>query len=131
VISTSVHFDPKFLDPFSQSSAIHFRHYGGLAALKKVSDRADLVERVVEWSEGEGREVIDGFRRFQEVLRSTNDDQERERQMEEVRGILSSKFSRGAMITANLVKLGKALLGGDIDLEAAQAAYVLSTSKSY
>ena len=101
----------------------------GFAALKKVKDRGDLVERVIEWREGKGREVVEGLGQFQEVYRNIQNNKEREQLIDEIKTILTSKLSRGFNITLNLIKIVTSPLRTDVDVEAAKK--VAQLSKSY
>jgi hypothetical protein len=101
-------------DPTRHSSAARLvMPFIGLAAVKKVKERGDLVERVVEWGERDGRGIMAGLRQLQDVVRGTQDEQERERLLGEVEGVLRSTLSKASWIGLNLIKIGSASVRGD------------------
>ena len=79
--------------------------YVGLEALKKVTKRSDLVERVVEWSESEGAGIVKELQRWQGAYRMSGPD-EKKKMLADVKGILESReplHPQGAQIALNLV----------------------------
>jgi hypothetical protein len=104
----------------------------GLAALKKMKQREDLIERAIEWSDGDGREVVDGLRRLQEVVRSVSREDERVRLMEEAKRLLNSIWPRSVNVGLNLVRhLGAQWGGKHVEIDAAERALKFSLSRSY
>lgn len=103
----------------------------GLAALKKVKHRHDMIERVIEWNQTEGKEIIEGLQHLQSIVRNTKSEDEKKKLISEVQDILNSKLSRGFRITVNLVKLFASTAKLGTDVKAAETVVDLSFSKSY
>jgi hypothetical protein len=80
----------------------------GLDAVRRVRNRGELVERVLEWADSEGREAVEGLRTLQALARAAGDERERQRRLEDVRrdveAILKLPLSRERLIELNLAK---------------------------
>ena len=99
----------RFLDKQSNEVERLVMPFIGLAALKKVGDRRDLVGRVIEWGEREGREVVEGLDQLQRIVRLTSDDEEKNKLLLEVKQVLTSQFHPMFQVAVSCV----ALLRGD------------------
>ena len=102
-----------------------------LKAVEKVNRRCDLIPRVVEWTTGPGREVVEGLAYLESVVRSTRDPEEERRILSTVEGLLSSEYSRKISITLDLVKVGLSAFHGKAELEAAKDALRLARSNTF
>ena len=78
--------------------------YVGLEALKNVTTRGDVVERVVEWSESEGKRIVDGLRELQWAFRNSQAD-EQKRILSDVQAILKSNDPTEIEIQLKLIKV--------------------------
>lgn len=101
-----------------------------LAAIKKVKNRGDLVERVVEWCDKDGKSIVSGLHDLQTAFRREGEVDQKQR-ADATQAILKSKHSRGFEITLNLLKLGMSVLKTDVDTESAKNVADFGVSKSY
>jgi hypothetical protein len=104
--------------------------YVGLEALKNVSARGDLVERVVEWSESEGAGIVEGLQQLQWAVRTSKPD-EQKRILAEVEAILKAKWTRRFHILLNLAKVVIGAARQSVEIDAAKTVVELSTGRSY
>ena len=79
----------------------------GLAALKKVKDRQNLVREVMEWREGEGRKVVDGIDHFQQVLRTIPDKNARRKELAQIGELLQSELGMPFRILFPFLRIGR------------------------
>jgi hypothetical protein len=75
-----------------------------LKAVKKVKNRRDLVERVLDWRDGEGRKVAEGIDHLQHVMRMVPNEKRR-KQLEEVEKLLESNFRMGFRIMLTFLRV--------------------------
>lgn len=98
----------------------------GLAALKKVKHRADLVGRVVEWGEKEGKEIVDGFKEMRMVYDTLPTPAEQAKEIKRIEAILNSRYSKNELTGLNLLKVITSQLDGGL-----QALLDLRRPKTY
>jgi len=103
----------------------------GFAALKKVRHREGLIDTVVEWSRGEGKEIVEGMDRLQEIFRTTKDPEKRKKLLAEVEEILTSKLSWEFRLAVNAIKVATEAFGMKTDVSSAETLAEIATSKSY
>jgi hypothetical protein len=133
----------EYMPAFSRSSLRFLSHptrhgsveslvmpFVGMAALSKVTHRGDLVERVAEWSEDDGKEIVQGLFRLQEVARTIRNEDERKKLFSEVEDILAARLSRTFKIALNLIRLLTEAAAKKMDIQAAETT-ALSMSRSY
>ncbi len=101
-----------------------------LAAIKKVKNRGDLVERVVEWCDKDGKAIVSGLDDLQTAFRREGEVDQKQR-ADATQAVLKSKHSRAGVITLNLLKLGLSISKKYIDFEAAKNVADFGVSKSY
>jgi hypothetical protein len=105
--------------------------YIALEAIKNVKQRQDLIPRVIEWTEENGNKVVEGLREQQNILRSIRDPEERKKRLNKIQGILSSEWSRAAMIALNLANGVQVAAGKKTDVESMKNVLHLTRRSSY
>jgi hypothetical protein len=125
---SSLRFLPQRSDALAKQIVLPFV---ALEAVQKVKKRCDLVPCVVEWAQGPGRKVVEGFQELQSILRSTRDPQQEQQILSNVESILSSEWSREFTIALDLLRMGASAWHGQAELDAAKDALKLSRSTSY
>lgn len=104
----------------------------GLEALEKVKERNQILDRVLEWSTGKGKDIVDGLRQLQMIVRGVKDENEKKELLADIGQSLNSKLSRRFQIILSLIKLASSTVKGEPDIKAAaEAAIKLGLSKSY
>ena len=103
----------------------------GLAALKKVKHREGLIDSLIDWSRGEGNEIVEGMDRLQEVFRTTKDSEKRKKLLAEVEEVLTAKFSWQSRLVMNALKLGADTLTKKFETASVENVVKSATSKTY
>lgn len=102
-----------------------------LAAIKNVKNRQDLIPRVAEWADGEGRDVVRGMIELQNEVRSTRSVDRQKTILQNVEAVLSAEFSRGFSVILNLSSFIMGGVIGKIDVEAARNTVRFARNGSY
>jgi len=103
----------------------------GFTALEKVTHREGMIESVIEWSQTEGKEIVEGMDRLQEIFRTTKTAEKRKTLLAEVEGILTSKLSWQFRLVLNAIKLVTDSVAQKPDVATAEKLAEIATSKSY
>jgi hypothetical protein len=103
----------------------------GFAALKKVKHREGLIDTVVEWSWTEGKDIVDGMDRLQEIFRTAKDPEKRKKLLSEAEDVLTSKLSWQFRLAMNAIKIIADAAAKKPDVTSAENVAQIATSKSY
>ena len=106
--------------------------YIGLRALKKVKKRSDLIESVIDWSIGEGKDVARNLYDLQvDFRKADNNQQKQEKILSNIEHLIESEQTRPFMVTISYLRIITSAFRKKIDSEAIDNLIHISTSKSY
>ena len=83
-----------------------------LKAVEKVTNGSDLLKRVADWRDGEGRSVIEGIDRLQQVLRTMPKAEERKAELAEIEKMLESNFQIVPRIVLAFLQIPRGAFAG-------------------
>lgn len=123
----------RFLDSQSSANPIDrlVMPFIGLAAMRKVKNRDNLVERVIDWSEGDGREIVSGLRDLQDIYLIEREQPKREKLLKDTDKMLNSIIPWQFRVFLNWLRLTvSAVNKNEVDVDATEAIFKSSVSRS-
>jgi hypothetical protein len=98
----------------------------GLEAVKKVTNRRDLIKRIMEWRERDGRRIVEGLDEMQKIFRTTSDEEEKSKLLRTVGDLLRSDVTGATRMVVSYLRVLKGEFGAVED-----AARAIRLSRNY